>query len=218
MLGEFLEENCPDVSVKFVIKHEKEWHDFIDATCRSFGFYEKTCPIVYTIEGTLIGDGANFVEHVRDRYGKVLGMTKENQKRRTNKNVEMIQDEMRKKKDGLTLSEKIEKAIEKVKKKENVSHMNDTFYEEVVDRGVVFYLRKTNLQREDGRLKNVVDKIEVEQKAKVEAEAIEAARDMTYEEFKDKYVSHIEGTATNERADAGDSDDDEKPEAGSKLK
>jgi len=78
MLGEFLEENCPDVSVKFVIKHEKEWHDFIDSTCRSFGFYEKTCPIVYTIEGTLIGDGANFVEHVRERYGKVLGMTKEN--------------------------------------------------------------------------------------------------------------------------------------------
>lgn len=145
MLGEFLEENCPDVSCKFVIKHEKEWHDFIDSvsnlsprnaflsqTCRSFGFYEKTCPIVYTIEGTLIGDGASFVEHVRDRYGKVLGMTKENQKRRTNKNVEMIQEEMRKKKD-LTLSEKIEKAIEKVKKKDNIVHMNDTFYEEIVD-------------------------------------------------------------------------------------
>jgi hypothetical protein len=34
MLGEFLEENCPDVSVKFVIKHEKEWHDFIDSVSK----------------------------------------------------------------------------------------------------------------------------------------------------------------------------------------
>ena len=31
MLGEFLEENCPDVSVKVVIKHNSEWNDFIDA-------------------------------------------------------------------------------------------------------------------------------------------------------------------------------------------
>jgi len=78
MLGEFLEENCPDVSCKFVIKHSDDWSAFIDATCRSFGFYEKTCPLVYTIEGKLIGDGASFVEHVRERYGKVMGMTKEN--------------------------------------------------------------------------------------------------------------------------------------------
>ena len=97
MLGEFLEKNCPDVSVKIVIKHTSEWTEFIDSvsqvslhhqqevtvfnctqTCRSFGFYERTCSIVFTIEGDLIGDGANFVEHVRDRYGKVLGMTKEN--------------------------------------------------------------------------------------------------------------------------------------------
>jgi len=87
MLGEFLEKNCPDVSVKIVIKHTTDWTEFIESTCRSFGFYERTCPIVFTIEGDLIGDGANFVEHVRDRYGKVLGMTKESQKRRTNENV-----------------------------------------------------------------------------------------------------------------------------------
>lgn len=29
----------------------------------------------------------------------------------------------------------------------------------------------------------------------------EAARDMEYEEFKAKYVAHIEGTAVNERAE-----------------
>jgi lauroyl/myristoyl acyltransferase len=85
------------------------------------------------------------VEHVRDRYGKVLGMTKEQQKKRTNKNMEMINEEMRKKNEGATLPEKIEKLIEKIKKKEVVSHMNDTFYEECVDQGTVYYLRRTDL-------------------------------------------------------------------------
>lgn len=88
---------------------------------------------MYTIEGKLIGDGANFVEHVRDRYGKVLGMSKEMQKKRTNTNMNMINEEKRKKDEGATLPEKIEKLIEKIKKKDVVSHMNDTFYEECVD-------------------------------------------------------------------------------------
>jgi hypothetical protein len=30
-LGEFLEKNCPDVSVKLVIKHKKEWSEFLDS-------------------------------------------------------------------------------------------------------------------------------------------------------------------------------------------
>ena len=30
-LGEFLEKNCPSVSVKYVIKHKTEWADFLDA-------------------------------------------------------------------------------------------------------------------------------------------------------------------------------------------
>ena len=31
MLGEFLEKNCPDVSVKIVIKHTADWTEFIDS-------------------------------------------------------------------------------------------------------------------------------------------------------------------------------------------
>lgn len=30
-MGEFLEKNCPGVSVKLVIKHKKEWSEFLDA-------------------------------------------------------------------------------------------------------------------------------------------------------------------------------------------
>ena len=57
----------------------------------------------------------------------------------------MINEEKRKKDEGATLPEKSEKLIEKIKKKDIVSHMNDTFYEECVDNGVVFYLRRTDL-------------------------------------------------------------------------
>ena len=31
MLGEFLEENCPDVSVQVVIKSNEDWTDYIDS-------------------------------------------------------------------------------------------------------------------------------------------------------------------------------------------
>ena len=47
--------------------------------------------------------------------------------------MNMINEEKRKKDEGATLPEKIEKLIEKIKKKDVVSHMNDTFYEECVD-------------------------------------------------------------------------------------
>jgi len=199
MLGEFLEQNCPDVSVKTVIKHSTEWNEFVDSTCRSFGFYDRPCPLVFTLEGNFIGDGANFVEHVRERYGKTMTMTKETQKRRTNENVDNINDDVRKRDKGLTLSEKIEKLIDKVKKKDVISHIGDCFYEETVEGGTVFYLRRTNLLREIGRTLEVEDEIEVSNKLKAEAEAIENARDIGFGEFKEKFTEHIEGRADNDR-------------------
>jgi len=69
MLGQFLEENCPDVSVQVVIKSNEDWGEYIDAVCRSYGFYRRLQgPFVYTLEGKLIGDGAEFIEHIRARY------------------------------------------------------------------------------------------------------------------------------------------------------
>jgi|LauGreDrversion4_2_1035121.scaffolds.fasta_scaffold155220_1 hypothetical protein len=55
-------------------------------------------------------------------------MTKEQQKKRTNENMTLIQDEMRKKQDGLTLGEKVEKYLEKIKNKQGVSLIQDTFF------------------------------------------------------------------------------------------
>ena len=53
----------------------------------------------------------------------------------------------------------IEKKIEKIKTKSAVSHMGDTFFKKVEENGNIFYLRRTNLLRDNGRSLNIVDEI-----------------------------------------------------------
>ncbi len=95
IIGEFLKENCNDVNVQVVIKHKSEWIKFIDSICRNYGFGRKSCPIVYTLEGKLIGDTSAFVEHVKQHYQKVVGFSKEGQKRRQQQNVKDNNEHMR---------------------------------------------------------------------------------------------------------------------------
>jgi len=181
----------------------------LESVCRSYGFYERSCPLIYTLEGNLIGDGAQFVEHVRDRYNKVLSMTKENQKRRTHENITMINEQMRKKKEGATLEEKIFKHLETIKKKNAIQLVNDAFYAEEKQGGNIFFVRRTNLQRDGGRTHDVVDEIEIELKRQREEEEKERTRDMKFSEFKSQFIDHIEGRATNERKLVGDSEEEE---------
>lgn len=89
----------------------------------------------------------------------------------------MINEEMRKKKDGLTLGEQITKSLEKAKSKQAVSLIDDSFFKEEVEGATTFYVRRTNLLREDGRFLNIVDEQQVELKRQAEEEAKEAKRD-----------------------------------------
>lgn len=88
---------------------------------------------------------------------------KEQQERRQADNINTIAEEVRKK-EGANLAEKIEDHLEKVKKKGVVSHLTDSFYEMVDENGSNFYLRRTNLLRDNGRALNIVDEIEVLEK------------------------------------------------------
>lgn len=155
--------------------------------------------MVYTIEGRLVGDGASFVEEVREKFGKVLGMTKETQKKRTHENMTMINEEMRKKQEGHTLGEKIAKSLEKIKSKNVVSHIDDAFFLQEIEQDCRFYIRRTNLFRAGGRTRNIEDEVAIAQKLQAQLEAEEAKRDQTYEEFKFKYEEHIDGKAPNLR-------------------
>jgi cell shape-determining protein MreC len=120
----------------------------VDSTCRTYGFSKKTCPLVYTIEGTLIGDGRAFVDHVRERYAKILTITKDNQKNRVKINVDENEERMRKKKDGDTLGVKIQNLFERMKKKDVSQLIGDSFYSQEFEEGIPFYARRTNLLRD----------------------------------------------------------------------
>ena len=112
---------------------------------------------MYTLEGRLVGDGASFVEEVREKFGKVLGMTKETQKKRTHENMMMINEEMRKKSEGHTLAEKITKSLEKIKGKNVISHIDDAFFTQEIEQDCCFYTRRTNQFRDNGRTRNIED-------------------------------------------------------------
>ena len=134
-------------------------------------------------------------------------MIKEHQDTRQRDNLAKIEEIMRERSDGLTLKQKIDLHLEKVLKKEVISHISDSFFEETEEGGSFYQLRRTNLQRDDGRTLNIVDEIEVEEaKARVAADE-EEKKDMNFETFKNQFVDHIEGTAKNER-EAHDSADD----------
>ena len=107
MLGENLMENSPDICIKCVIKDNSEWDEFVDSVCRTYGFTKKTCPIVYTLEGNLIGDGKDFVLYAKERYGRSVQIEKDSLKARVALNEEQNFDRMKKLREGETLGEKI---------------------------------------------------------------------------------------------------------------
>ena len=68
---------------------------------------------------------------------------------------------MRRRKEGLTLGEKIEKHLLKTKKKKVVNHQNDLFFKQTEENGVLFYKRQFDLLEDSARNLNIVDEIEV---------------------------------------------------------
>ena len=64
------------------------------------------------------------------------------------------------KKEGLTLGQKIEKHLKKVKKNGLVSLIGDNFFQEELDKGCKFYVRRTQDLMTDVRTLNILDEIE----------------------------------------------------------
>lgn len=58
--------------------------------------------MIYTIEGTLIGDAQAFIDHAREKYSRTIQLTKDTQKRRTQQNIKMINEYMRKVRSHIT--------------------------------------------------------------------------------------------------------------------
>ena len=108
IIGEFLEANCPDVSVKMCIKDPTEWTEFISDLTRVYGFENVYSPIVYKIEGTLIGGAKEFQNHVKDCYDRLLKIAPETKKSRTILLGKQNSERMRRLHEGDTICEMID--------------------------------------------------------------------------------------------------------------
>ena len=91
---------------------------------------------------------------------------------------------MRFRKHGETLGQKITSHLEYVKSKKLITHIGDSFFRPVEEEGIMYQLRRTNLQRDDGgRTLNIEDEIEVEAAQLRIAREEEEKKDMTFEQF-----------------------------------
>lgn len=68
-LANVIQKYYPGISFKIVLKDQSEWELYIDEISRIYGFKVKTNPIVYTIDGKLIGDRVAFLQLAESRFG-----------------------------------------------------------------------------------------------------------------------------------------------------
>jgi len=109
-------------------------------------------------------------------------------------------EKMRKKKDGDTLGEKIEKALNKISKKKVTELIDDAFYSVELQGGIPFqvkrtdtYRSKTKLKLNYGRTYDIIDEELVRNREMQKEAEEEAKRDQTWEDFLKMYQDHIEG-------------------------
>lgn len=94
------------MTVQSVIKSNEDWVEYLEGVCRSFGFSTRPCPIIYTLEGRYIGDGQEFMQHVKDSYAKPeMKARKALVETRAQANLKEIEELMRKRREGLNLGE-----------------------------------------------------------------------------------------------------------------
>lgn len=94
---------------------------------------------------------------------------------------------MRKKTEGDTLGEKIEKELEKIHKKKISFQIDDAFFNIEKEEGLPFYCRRTNYLRPNnlgdykfGRYFDIPDEVQIRQDVLKAAEEVETNRDRTF--------------------------------------
>ena len=85
-----------NIDFRIVIKHPKEWDEYLNQICRIYGFLNKSNPIIYTYHGKIIGNKEAFVNNAIKYFG--LEPEDLNIASLTNKvNIKLAEEEMSKK-------------------------------------------------------------------------------------------------------------------------
>ncbi|EGR30878.1 hypothetical protein IMG5_121760 [Ichthyophthirius multifiliis] len=58
-----------NIDFRIIIKDESEWKNYINEICRIYGFKKKLNPIIFTLDGYLIGSLENFKELALSKFG-----------------------------------------------------------------------------------------------------------------------------------------------------
>ena len=122
VLAEFLTKNCPNFKYSVIKKHKNEWDKFLISLKQSYGFKRKWCPIVFTVEGELIGDVSEFYDYAQIKFGKVYRVSKDTLNLRAKNNVRAVNEEVRRRDKGPNIVEKIQKSLRKAKKNHHVKN------------------------------------------------------------------------------------------------
>jgi hypothetical protein len=87
VLAEYLKANCPSFDYEVVMKHKNEWPSFAVSLKNSYAFHKLCCPLIFTVEGQLIGDTVDFHEFAKSRYGKEYSVNKDLLTKRAKENI-----------------------------------------------------------------------------------------------------------------------------------
>ena len=92
------------------MKHKDEWNCFVVALKQAYGFHKLCCPMIFTVEGELIGNTDEFYQYSKDKFGKSFNLPKEILQRRAKENNAFMNEVVRKRSKDLekeTIEEKI---------------------------------------------------------------------------------------------------------------
>ena len=81
------------------MKYPEDWTEFSrrvisfnNQLCESYGFKTDACPFVFTADGQFIGDTQTFVQHINEKFGIKISLTREQIMKRTEFNTACINE------------------------------------------------------------------------------------------------------------------------------
>ena len=143
-LGKKLVASTPSCHVHIIAKHSTEWDDFLKRTCSGYGFKEASSPIVFTVDGKLIGDKHAFKEHVLQTYS-VRGELDKNMRTLVSEfDKASLENHRQKLADGPSVLETVREKLQEIVGNGGM-RIADGFFEDQVDNGFEFFVHRSQI-------------------------------------------------------------------------
>ena len=148
MMGEALMAGMRDVKVFKVAYHPSEWNDFLNSVCYNFGFYLQSDPIIFTVEGMLVGNENDFQQLIENQYKIIYNDNLDSIEKRTSEMANESELLHKRKIEGIELDEKIAVFLEDAVKKGMQKFPEKSFIVEVQN-SIKFFKRKGKYPSEE---------------------------------------------------------------------